>query len=202
MRYPAIYVLDGGEYITLALMVNVLDNLISAERIHPVIAVFLDPRTDIRNSNTSKRMTEYALNGDFVTSLADELHPWIDAKYRVDPRPEQTAILGASLGGLAATFAAYERPDVFGLCAAQSASYQWSDSALIDSIASGPRKPIKFYISTGTIHDAELAARRMKSVLDQKGYELRYSEHPEGHNWVNWQARLSDILLYFWGMEE
>jgi enterochelin esterase-like enzyme len=39
----------------------------------------------------------------------------------------------------------------------------------------------------------------MKAVLEQKGYDLTYAEYPESHNWVNWRARLDDILECFWG---
>jgi len=201
LRYPAIFVLDGGEYITLGLMVNVLDNLISEKRIRPVIGVFLDPRTNIRNSRTSKRRTDYTMNERFVKFLAAEVHPWITSNYRVTQRADQTAILGASLGGLAATFVAFRRPDVFGLCAAQSPSYHYNDESLIHSIARGPRKAIKFYVDTGTISDAEVHSRHMKAVLEDKGYELRYGEYPEGHSWGNWRARLADILTYFWGTQ-
>jgi enterochelin esterase-like enzyme len=41
----------------------------------------------------------------------------------------------------------------------------------------------------------------MKSILLEKGYTLHYEEHPESHNWVNWRARISHILMYFWGLK-
>ena len=198
-KYPTLYVTDGGEYITLALMLNVLDNLIADKRIEPIIAVFVDPRTDIRSAATSTRMFDYSLSDTFVNALATELHPKLLKRYRMDPRPDNTGIMGASLGGLISAYAAYTRPDVFGLAACQSPAFWWKDDAIIKLISAGPKKPVKFYVDTGTIRDAQEGARRMKAVLEQKGYQTRYAEHPEGHNWVNWRARLDDILEYFWG---
>ena len=61
-RLPTIYVTDGGEYLTLGQMKNVLDNLIFQKRILPVIAVFVDPRTNLKDNTTNKRMIDYAAN--------------------------------------------------------------------------------------------------------------------------------------------
>jgi enterochelin esterase family protein len=196
---PAIYVTDGGEYITLALMLNVLDNLIEDKRIEPVVAIFIDPRTNISDSQTSARMYDYTMKDVFVSFLADEVRNKVLKKYRITHDPHLTAIMGASLGGLTATYTAYTRPDIFGLCAAQSPAYWWNDEAMINTIANGPKKQIKLYIDTGTIRDAKVQARKMKSVLEDKGYEFSYAEYAEGHNWSNWRARIDDILVYFYG---
>ncbi len=107
--------------------------------------------------------------------------------------------MGASLGGLISAYAAYRRPDVFGLCAAQSPSFNWEKDRILRMIEAGSRKAIKFYIDTGTLHDVEIVSRNMKKILQDKGYELSYAEYPEGHNWSNWRARIDDILVYFWG---
>ena len=200
-RLPTMYITDGGEYISLALMLNVLDTMIADGRIQPIIAVFVDPRTDVRDSETSKRMTDYMMNDRFVDFLITELRTKITKRYRTKPDPKQTAIMGASLGGLIATYAAYTRPDVFGLCAAQSPAYWTTDGALTRMISRGPKKPIKISIDTGTIRDAQDGARRMKRVLRRKRYPLRYAEFPESHNWVNWRARIPQILTFFWGTD-
>jgi enterochelin esterase-like enzyme len=198
-QLPSIYVTDGGEYLSLALMNNVLDNLIAEKRIRPVIGIFVDPRTDIRDAQTSMRMHDYALSDTFVNFLITELRPLLSKRYRLLEDATNTAIMGASLGGLIATYAAATRPDVFGLCAAQSPSYWWKDEAVIKLLADSRKMPIKFYIDTGTIRDAQEHARKMKKVLEEKGYDFSYGEYPESHNWVNWRSRLGDILVYFWG---
>jgi len=199
--YPTMYVTDGGEYITLALMLNVLDNLIAEKRIQPIVAIFVDPRTDIRDSETSKRMIDYVMSDTFVNCLITEVRAKFLKQYRLDARPEQTGIMGASLGGLIATYAAYTHPEVFGLAAAQSPAYWIKDRAIITMISQGAKKPIRLYIDTGTIRDAQDDARRMKTILEEKEYPLHYAEYPEAHNWANWRARVDDILTYFWSLE-
>ena len=54
-------------------------------------------------------------------------------------------------------------------------------------------------MTTGTIHDTEASARKMKEILLDKGYRIKYIEVPEGHSWGNWRALLDDILEYFFG---
>ncbi|MFN0157929.1 MAG: alpha/beta hydrolase-fold protein [Bacteroidota bacterium] len=200
-RYPVIYVTDGGEYLSLGLMNNVLDNLIAAKRIQPVIGVFIDPRTDIRDAATSMRMHDYTMSDTFVNFLVTELVPRIRKNYRVTDDPANTAIMGASLGGLIATYASYKHPDVFGLCAAQSSSYWWNKDSIVALMREGPKKHVRFYIDTGTIFDAQEGVRKMRDVLRERGYEFSYAEYPEGHNWVNWRARIDAILEYFWGLK-
>lgn len=198
-RLPVVFFTDGGEYITLALALNVLDNLIASGALRPVVAVFVDPRTDPGDAATSKRMIDYTMSDTFLRFLTDELRPRILRSYPVTRDPKETAILGASLGGLMSTYAAFRRPDVFGLAAAQSPAYWWENERLITLVRESPRVSARFWIDTGTIRDAQEHARIMRDVLRRKGYDVKYAEHPEGHNWVNWRARLDDILIHFWG---
>jgi enterochelin esterase-like enzyme len=194
---PAMVVTDGGEYLTLGLMHVVLDNLIADRRIPPVIGIFVDPRTDVSQSSTSARMTDYAMSDDYTEFLIDDVLPEVRTRYAITADPARTGIMGASLGGLCAAFTAYSRPDVFGFCAAQSPSFWWKDSAMVRLIDDGPKRPVRFYVDTGTIRDAQEEARAMRAALRRKGYELTYTEVPEGHNWVNWRARIDDILETF-----
>lgn len=198
-RSPCIYVTDGGEYISLALMLNVLDNLLADKRIEPVVGIFVDPRTDGRDARTSTRMFDYSMSDTFVNAIITELRPRLLKQYRLATTPEQTAIMGASLGGLISTYAAYTHPEIFGLCGSQSPAFWWKERGIFKLIEGGPKKQIKFYIDTGTIRDARVEASQMRDLLLAKGYEVKYGEYPEGHNWVNWRARLSDMLTYFWG---
>jgi enterochelin esterase family protein len=108
--------------------------------------------------------------------------------------------MGSSLGGLIATYAAFTRPDVFGLCAAQSPAYWLEGARMITTVEHSPRKDFRMYLDTGTFHDAEQHARPMRDAMRSKGYLLHYEEHPEGHSWANWRARLGTILAFFWGI--
>jgi enterochelin esterase family protein len=177
----------------------ILDNLIAEGRIPEIVAVFLDPTTDPSRPETNMRMVDYGINDRFNTYLTEELRDTLMNVYALHPSPRQTAIMGASLGGLAATYAAWRRDDIFGLCGAQSPAYQWNSDTLLTLMGASAGKEVVFHISTGTINDAEDRSRRMTVILSEKGYLFRYTEHPEAHNWGNWRARVADILTFFWG---
>jgi enterochelin esterase family protein len=198
-RYPVLYVTDGGEFLSRASMNVVLDNLIAQGEIVPLIAVFLEPRTDPADPRTDTRMSDYALNDGFIDALSGELRPYLMRRYRMLDGHRNTAIMGASMGGLIATYAAFTHPEIFGLCAAQSPSYQWKNDTLITMIRSGPVKDFRMYLCTGTIRDAERRARVVRDIMREKGYAITYAEYPESHNWLNWRGRLGELLRTFWG---
>ena len=84
-----------------------------------------------------------------VTFLTRELLPTIRKSYPIPQSPDSIAISGASMGGLIATYAAFTRPDIFGMCAAQSPSYWWGHDSLITMMSLGKREKIRFYLDTG-----------------------------------------------------
>jgi len=195
-KLPVIFVLDGGEYLSLASMATILDNLIFARRIPPIAAVFIDPRIDPREPSSTTRMQDYTMNPAFVAALVDDFREPLVRRYDLSTSPAETGIMGASLGGLAATYAAFTRPDVFGLCGAQSASYQWQKGALLEMARRIPPSGTRFSIDTGTMRDALELSHRMQAILSGRGFPVMFRTAPEGHNWVSWRARIAGLLEY------
>ncbi|RMH81417.1 MAG: hypothetical protein D6681_18215 [Calditrichaeota bacterium] len=189
LRYPSIYVQDGGEYMQLGSMVNVLDNLIAASMIEPVIAVFVNP---------VNRNQEYWLNADYARMLRDELVPFVEGSYRTRPAAAHRAVMGASLGGLISLYTAFLYPEVFGLAAGHSSALQVNNEALRQMYAGAPRKNIRIYLDWGTFESLQQANQRFVNVLQNKGYPFRHNIWHEGHSWGNWRAHIDEILIYFW----
>lgn len=194
---PVVYVNDGGEYLSIVKMNNVIDNLISSNRIKPLLGVFIDPRTDPSAPETNMRMKDYSASEDYLRFLTDELVPFIDENYPTSKNPKDRLIMGASMGGLISTFVSYKRPDVFKNSAAQSPAYMGADAYVVAMIAEGGYTDINVYIDTGILQDTKIESRIVKALLLERGIKINYAEYPEGHNWTNWQARLDDILEYF-----
>lgn len=201
-RYPSVYILDGLDYIKFGGIENVLDNMIGDRRIPPVVGVFISARAFVNDSLMDVRMADYSMNDSFVTFLTSELRPLLLRRYHLKEQPEETAIMGISLGGLMATYTAILRPGTFGLCAAQSPSYQLENNAIIGFVARTPTRAIRIYLDSGAFSDAAEGTRKMRAMLRAKGYRYSYAEYPEGHNWYNWRSRFDDILTYFWGTGE
>lgn len=194
---PVVYVTDGGDYKELGRMIVILDNLLSERRIAPVIAVFVDPRTIPDDPSSNVRMVDYSANDAYLDFLENELSPHLTKRYGSTKLPKERLILGASMGGLIATYAVLQRHRFIQNCAAQSPAYLQADSTVLELIKGMNAIAGTFYIDTGTINDTEKEARRASILLRERGADVVFAEYPEGHNWTNWRARIPLILQHF-----
>ena len=193
-RLPVVYVTDGHEYADDALgaVTIVLDNLVAARRIEPVIAVFIDPRAGGQN----RRQEQYVTNPAFAAFVATELVPRVDRDSRTRPDRASRASLGTSLGGLFSAYLGTAHPDTFGLLGIHSPAFQASETVytLVDLAPAGA---FRVAMTTGTINDTQAAAQRMRTVMTARGHAVTYREVPEGHSWGNWRALIDDVLVPF-----
>jgi len=209
--YGLLLAYDGNQY-TMAIPVPmILDNMIAAKAISPVIAVFME---------SPDRDVEFPPNDDFQKFVGDELIPQVRAHYRISRDPARNAVLGSSYGGLAAVYTGIEHPELFGNVISQSGSFAWSPPApvtngersppppppfrgtnadsgfLIKRVAETPRKNVRFFLDEGSWEGggALSANRLMRSVLVGKGNEVTYHEEPGTHSSYYWMLRLPDEL--------
>jgi enterochelin esterase-like enzyme len=212
--YPLLVFLDGGAYMDLGVPV-ILDNLIAAGKIPPLVAVFL------ANVSHATRHLDCSCNPVFVDYLTENLIPWLQTNHRASPDPRQVAICGDSYTALCATYAAFRRPNVFGNVLAQSAPYFWyqgMDCApipgedlepdwLIRQFVHSQKLDLRFHIDVGSLetsfdpqnksHTSILVSNRhMCNVLLAKGYEVDYTEVRGGHDFANWRSVLPRGIIF------
>ena len=191
LRYPSLYVHDGPDYLSLASMMNVIDNLIEAKQIRSIIGVFIPSGAD--------RAGEYRLGKitQFTKMMVKELVPYIDSVYRTDARASQRGTMGASDGGHIALYLTVNYPETFGLVGGQSSTI--TDLFRIP-VQTGPKISVKFYLDVGTYDISSKSFRLLplnrdfRDLLIRKGYTIKYAEYHEGHSWGNWRAHTGDIL--------
>ena len=195
--YPVLYVTDGYEYLheNMGNIIATLNNLIAEKKIKPVVAVFVDHREPVNRTN-NRRMNELAMNETYMNFFINELIPEVESKYNLSKQAEERAILGTSMGGLTAAYFSFSRPDVFGLAGIQSPAF-WFKPEIYTMCDNPEKPPVKVYMTTGVINDAEEGARKMKAILDKNTCTYQYKEVNEGHSWGNWRNLLDDILIYF-----
>lgn len=193
---PVLYVTDGQGYIKRGRMPVVLDRLIRAERIEPVIAVFVDPR-DPDDSDINRRNRQFLCNPDYFRFFTDELIPRIERTFPAASEREKRTILGLSFGGLnSACFGLMGYKIFSGIGMHSPANH--AVPGLLPGYEKAPTLPLKIFLSTGEPDDNTTSNRRFRTLLKDKGYELKYIEVPEGHNWDNWKPLIDDVLLYFY----
>jgi len=205
--YTLLVLFDGRAYVNHVPTPTILDNLIDAGLIQPVVAVFPD------SLSSSIRLQELVLHPPFNEFLAKELIPWIQSNFHVTDNPQKMVIGGASAGGLAAAYAAMELPDIFGNVLSQSGAFRFGlpreegHEWLTRQFAATEKLPLKFYLDAGSLETKSLrqigdapnlleSNHNFRKVLEEKGYDVHYHEFSGGHDYISWRGTLSDGLLY------
>jgi predicted alpha/beta superfamily hydrolase len=152
-KLPAIYALDAGYGIA-----GPQGSLLSGtEAMAPAIIVSIGYRTgEAINRNTDLLHNKLTQDGRtiggggaaFEAFLLDDLKPFIEAKFPVDPN--RSILFGHSFGGLFAANVFADKPDAFAGYVIGSAS-AWADPALVARVAAAAPKATgqRIYLSVG-----------------------------------------------------
>jgi enterochelin esterase-like enzyme len=201
-RYPLLVVHDGGDYLGYAAMKAVLDNLIAAGDVAPLLAAFIYP---------GLRLTEYADDPRHAAWVARELVPELETRYPLEARATGRCLMGASFGAVASLATAVRYPQAFSALLLQSGSFVYSgptvnhgeDSSFVpvitfvDSYRADPvRVADRCFISCGAYEDLIDANRGMLPVFQQTGMAINYVESIAGHSWEAGRDQLRDALRW------
>lgn len=210
-RYPVVYMQDGqnifehGGYGSWKAQL-VLDRCIARGQVEEVIVVAVDHGYD--------RFRDYVPSEDggdnprYARFLTQELKPYIDRTYRTRTGASDTALLGSSLGGVAALSIAWDHFHQFGKVASLSGSW-WLKKFQARMVAQ-KKRPIKIYLDSGNagpyndcIHHT-LTLRR--DLVERLGYQENQDLcHVVGdqhsHTEAAWGFRLIHALRFLFPAE-
>jgi len=193
---PVIYITDGQWYISEGELPQLLDREIAVGRIDPVIAVFVDSRNP-DDLQQNRRNQQFFCNPAYVGFFTQELVPYIDQNYSSRAERDARVILGLSFGGRNSGCFGLMAHETFGGIAMQSpANTPMVEDLRYQFMVENP-KPLKIFLSVGTIDDNTQAGQQLKETLEFLEYEMTYREVDAGHNWNNWKPLLDDVLHTF-----
>ena len=137
-KYPVVYVLDGGEYATIA--TAAVRAVGSSSRMPESIVVSIVNTDRERDYTPALRATRelppgiaHAGGADaFLAFLSRELVPMIDARYRTQPL---RVVVGHSLGGLVAAHALATQPSLFRRYVLIDPSLWWDAGASVAAVS-------------------------------------------------------------------
>jgi enterochelin esterase family protein len=194
---------DGGDYLHYGEAPTILDNLIAAGTIPPLVAIFVPPQA---------REVEYNCDDRHVRFLADELLPALTTEYALSPDRMRRAVIGPSLGGLISLYIGRSRPEVFGLIAAQStATGSWRTGYEARRPYAAPPLPLRVHLAIGSYEgcfavdrqgrcrDLLTPARALRDVLARAGVPHAYVEPHQSHSWGMWRDTLGAALEFLFG---
>jgi len=140
--------------------------------------------------------------------LRRDLMPRIRREFPVRRDAAGTAIGGSSMGGLAALYAHFRRPDLYGAALCMSPSLWFADGKIFDYIAGRPRPPgSRIYVDAGAGEGQMLAdAGRLVEHLRARGYDdtdLHWCPDPQGHHCErHWRKRAPTALEFLFSADE
>jgi enterochelin esterase-like enzyme len=202
-----ILVFDGEEYLEDIPLPKILDSLRGDRRVPRFVAVLID------NGSGAQRIADLGNSASFADFLADELLPFVRKGWNVTRDPQRTIVTGSSAGGLAAAFAAFRHPELFGVVLSQSGAFWRGAEAsndppwewLTSQYAGAPKKDVRFVLEVGAKETRGAlggaapsileANRHLRDALTKKGYRVTYFEVPDGqHAPEFWRQRLPEAL--------
>jgi predicted alpha/beta superfamily hydrolase len=144
---------------------------------------------------------------DFITK---ELKPYIDRKYRTFKSPKNTAIMGASFGGVNSYYAALKYSDFFSRigCISNAVLFDGFFKQLLkDTKASTFENIRKIYIDTGTNESEKIAHQKLYLQNNQLLVEALEKKVPKEnlrfeiidggkHHETDWSKRIENIILF------
>lgn len=216
-RYPVLYVLDGQSLWTHSedpfgtwAMDGTLTFLYELGAIEELIVVGIHSAEDRLNILSPVADPHYGGGGakDFLELVVDGIRAHVNGTYRTLPDRDHTGILGSSMGGLFAFYAAWQRPDVFGKAACLSSSFWWSDRWAVRMVQSEPPPEPRpqLYLDSGAAptpldEDSRLAdgfhhTRSMLRALAKAGFDVGADVHRlvfpgQAHNAHSWASRVA-----------
>lgn len=156
-NYPVLYANDGQWFFS-NMMHEVPDSLVSDNKIEEIIIVSIHVETDpVPGSDFDIRYFDYTMENnapEYIEFIATELLPFINENYRTKTEPENTAVYGASLGGVISFHLPWIYPELFGKAALISPSVFVDDflmsQTVYDAHQNGDSLPaIKWWIEVG-----------------------------------------------------
>jgi enterochelin esterase-like enzyme len=128
--YPVLYLLHGGgsgqpsDWFTLAGIDQTLDRLIADGKIRPMIVIAPDGRRNPANEIATYFLDDSDGAMRWETMFFNDFIPAVEARYRAVGNGDSRAVLGISMGGVAATVYQLRKPDAFAGIAALSVAFR------------------------------------------------------------------------------
>jgi predicted alpha/beta superfamily hydrolase len=216
-RYSVLYAQDGQSLWTVSedpygiwRLDAIVDTLYELDALEEIIVVGIDT-AERRTDRLSPVPDPSHQGGDgpaHLRAIIETLIPHVNATYRTRTDRDSTGIMGSSMGGLFAFYAAWSRGDVFGRAACLSSSFWWANRWAVRLVQQGEppaARPLLYIDSGAALHAGEEDAnlrdgfhhtRSMFRALTSQGYVAGVDLHRlvfagHAHDTASWAARVA-----------
>jgi enterochelin esterase-like enzyme len=220
-KYPVFYLLHGASdsdqsWISVGRAGFILDNLIAANRVTPMIVVLPAGHTRaFRMGRRSDASAEGAPSrppvDEFVRDFVSDIMPSVEKHYRVYTDRRHRAIAGLSMGGGQTLNIAIPNLDkfayvgvyssgIFGIVPGRGGAFtnatgpKWEEQHQADLDNAKRKKGLKLlWFSTGKEDFLIDTSRATVDMLKRHGFNPIFNESPGAHTWINWRNYLIEF---------
>lgn len=213
-RYPVLYLLHGmggdeNAWTELGRAAQILDNMIAAGEVEPMIVVMTNGNVDTPAAPGESHLGMtvptinllHTMDGTFESHFP-EVVAFVDSTYRTIPDKEHRGIAGLSMGGFHSMQISKEYPAMFDYVGLFSAAVMPREGVVSPVYTDIEAKlalqfadaPALYWIAIGRDDFLYGANTEYRARLDAKGYPYVYVESDGGHTWRNWRVYLTEFL--------
>jgi enterochelin esterase family protein len=218
-KYPVFYLLHGAgdcddSWTSVGRAGFILDNLIAAGKAKPMVVVMPAGHTT-QTMNFGGRGGRLPFDDDFVKDFNNDIMPYAESHYRLQPGRAHRAIAGLSMGGGHTLYIAIPHLDkfayigvfssgLFGIAGGGRAGapapegpnpvtmWEQQNKAVLDNPAL--KKDLKlFWFSTGKDDGLIATSKATVELLKKHGFNATFEESPGAHTWINWRNYLEEF---------
>jgi enterochelin esterase-like enzyme len=229
-RYPVLYMSDGQNLFDPRIANTGVDWGVDESVVRLMETGVIAPLIVVGAWSTAKRGPEYSpWHGapEYARFLIEELMPRVDEEFRTLTGPENTAVMGSSMGGLLSFYLVTYHPEVFGSCGCVSTHFPlseavWAEVAsdeagetpddtpyIVRDIEAGLTVPegARYWFDYGTegldaeygpTHEALRAWLLEQGLVEGDDFVIR-EYVGANHDEASWRARLDDPMTFMFG---
>ena len=192
--YPTLYLSHGGggnevDWTTQGAANRIIDNLIAARMVQPVVIVM----TDFNNLGTCSLFPGFD-GSCYATDVSNYVIPYVNAHYNVSHNANDRAFAGLSLGGLLANYLLFNDTTLFGyfgswsigtIGAPAATSPQWQNPAL--------KTRLGIELGGGNFDSLTIPGLdTYETEFTTAGIPFTDARLDAGHEWYTWRQLLYD----------
>jgi predicted alpha/beta superfamily hydrolase len=230
-RYPVLYMSDGQNLFDPRIANTGVDWGVDEAVVRLSQRGIIPPVIVVGVWSSAERGTEYSpwhRADAYARFLIEELMPRVNAEFRTLTGPDNTAVMGSSMGGLLSFYLVTHHPDVFGACGCESTHFPLSEAVVarmfqgvarvenpdttpyvVRDIERGMTAPrgtrYRFDFGSmgldsayGPTHEVVRAWLLRQGFVEGRDFVIRRYEGAT-HNEASWRARLDDPLTFLFG---
>lgn len=196
-RYPILYLLHGAgdneaTWTEFGRANVILDNLIAAKKVVPMIVVMTDGHA----------VSEYAPDSrahnakDFERDLLGDAMPFVETRYRAKAGRDDRAIAGLSMGGNQSLTLGLNHRDLFAYVVGMSSAIREPQEPLVTFWAepNSKKAPMRLlWLAIGTDDFLLKENRAFDALLTDAKVPHEYHETAGGHRWTVWRRYFADF---------